>query len=406
VRPQEGFPEFPTDQQVIVDRDYQLEAVAKSVKEGMGVLDMPPRSGKTRVMCEIHRQISLPTLWTAPTDRIVTQTAGVLEDFFGKNYAMQMVGLKDLEKAKKTKVIVCTTATAGKLPQEFYDTREMIVIDEWHHGAAKTYNQDIFSKCEHIFHRYGMTGTFFRSGEDAMAMHALLAKTIYKVESQFLLDRGYLVPTKVVFLPMPRNPMLRGVAKSFVTGHGKYGIHEHQARNQLVAWAAVTLSRLGRKTLVLVGTKKQGYILKNHMMPFFDGKGAGQRFDPVEFVSTDKVRPVQGEILESYLNDQEVKILLGTSLLGEGVDLPNTDALVYARGEKAEVSLKQNAYRVCTAVPGKTNAVIVDFADRHHGKLLKHSHGRLNVYYNEATFDVEVLEDANRFADWAKVNAV
>jgi superfamily II DNA or RNA helicase len=120
----------------------------------------------------------------------------------------------------------------------------------------------------------------------------------------------------------------------------------------------------------------------------------------VEFLSTDRPRDVQVRVISSFLDNQEVKILLGTSLLGEGVDLPNVDALVYARGEKAEVTLTQNAYRVCTAIPGKREAIIVDFADRHHRHLIAHSEERLECYYTEPAFDVTVLPEANSLGGW------
>jgi hypothetical protein len=78
------------------------------------------------------------------------------------------------------------------------------------------------------------------------------------------------------------------------------------------------------------------------------------------------------------------------------------DALVYARGEKAEVSLVQNAYRVGTAQGDKRESLIVDFADRHHRGLLKHSQERLRVYCDEPTFTVEVLQDPAEFGPWVQ----
>jgi hypothetical protein len=78
---------------------------------------------------------------------------------------------------------------------------------------------------------------------------------------------------------------------------------------------------------------------------------------------------------------------------------------VYARGEKAEVSLTQNAYRVCTAVPGKKEAIIVDFADRHNKKLMGHSLERLGIYYSESIFSVQVLQHPNEFGVWLRGQA-
>lgn len=392
-KPEPGFPEPPA----IPLRDYQKAAVDTGEYYGRGVFDIPPRGGKTRSLSELIRRIALPTVWIAPTDRIVTQTFEVLEGFFGRNYAYQLVGTANAPEAARHHIVVCTAATANLLPEEFYATRQVVVVDEWHHGAAKTY-REIFAKCEHVYYRFGMTGTHFRSGEDDLAMHSLLGESIFKISSQFLLDQGYLVPTRVVFLPVLA-PRLRGVPRGFITGHGKFGIHEHEYRNNLVTYAAVTLYHQGRKVLVLVGTKAQGRILQK-MIAGYLAQPPNTEFKKVEFLSTDTQRGKQGKIIEAFLNTDEVRILIGTSLLGEGVDLPNVDGLVYARGEKAEVSLTQNAYRVCTKLEGKRDAVIVDFADRHNAKLLKHSKERLGVYYDEPTFQVSVLQDPADFEKW------
>jgi len=732
-RPPEGMPELVN----IPLRDYQKDAVREAIRAGRGVLDMPPRAGKTRTMCEINRAIGLRNIWIAPTDRIVRQTVEVLEGFFGQHYVTHLIGSKNWKEASRDMVVICTAATAALLPKEFYDTREMICVDEWHHclgsttlvltdkgeraiseikpgdlvwsrgkrawelkpvvhvweypapdimyrvtttvgilevtgehkiytekgkravkdlrvggtvymrevresnfqkravrwacsgllrakealsglrklwkenskevfrwpsdelsweesikrsgcaqegdggpvheygiseasvgsdarrkkpgkkkrrkgqieqgmegiyahplwsgswgeregrdkygtgggevtdssgvhsrvsdkyrderagwssflfnrfcryfqknsgrggrlqpcgeartgqkerrfsiepglggfsvtrglsgggfgmapgriesieiippvsetvfdlevegnhnylangilvsnSAAKSYKA-IFKMCDHIFYRYGMTGTFFRSGADAMAMHALLSQAIYTVSSKDLLDRGYLVPTHVAFMPVP-GKRLQGVSgMTFQSGHGKLGIHEHQARNHLVCGSILSLRKSGKKVLVLVGTKVQGRLIRGILNSFVPASPMGAEFNTVEFVSTDVDRKKQGHILKSFESDQEVKILIGTSLLGEGVDLPTADALVYARGEKAEVTLTQNMYRVGTAVPEKNYAIVVDFADKHNAKLFEHSQERLRIYFEEPTFDVSVLSDLREFESW------
>lgn len=379
-------------------RDYQLLAVQRSIEAGRGVIDSPPRSGKTRLACEIQRRLNLPTIWIAPTDRIVTQTQKVIEGFFGANYSRHLVGSKDALAAAQSKVVVCTAATAVRLPAEFYQSRKCVICDEFHHCAAKSY-QKIFDQMDHVFYRYGMTGTFFRSGEDDLAMHALLSTTIFKITSTELLHRGYLVPSFAVFIPV-LGPKLRGAEPVFQGGHGTYGIHEHTVRQHLVAHAALLLWRTGRKVLILVGTKNQGRMLRKMLLALLPAAPDGAQFESVEFVSTDTDRKVQGQILEVFETSVEVKVLIGTSLLGEGVDLPSADALVYARGGQAEVTLTQNVYRTCTASGAKSDAVIVDFADRHHRKLLEHSYARLQVYHNEPTFGVTILEDPRQFPGW------
>lgn len=397
-RPEQGIPEWP--EEVLVDRDYQLGAVDAAIRIGRGVIDFPPRSGKSRTGMAIVAKLGLPTMWIAPTDAIVRQTLRQFQHFFGESFACHQVGTADIAKVAGKPVVLSTYATAVALPPTFWKTREVLFTDEWHHGGAKTH-QIIAKLCDHIFFRYGMTGTFFRSGDDAMAMHALLSNTIYKITSKELLDRGYLVPTNVVYVPVESSRLQCPSSDGRVAPWLKYGVQEHDIRNQLVSYCAAYLSRMGRKVLVLVSTKAQGRRLASMIEQQIPERQATE-FQAVEFVSTDRQRKVQQKILKAFNESDEVKVLIGTSLLGEGVDLPPADALVYARGEKAEVALTQNAYRVCTAWEGKRDAIIVDFADRHNRHLLSHAKQRLETFHADPVFQVEVLDSVKFFGNWLK----
>lgn len=388
VRPSENLPEMVD----IPLRDYQLEAAKLSCRLGRGVLDMAPRSGKTRIACEIQRRLATTTLWLAPTREILKQTKRVLDSFFWEDYSFLLSGNKDAGKAKKHLVVLTTPNTAHTLDSDFFDTRNCIIVDEFHRAAATMYH-NVFKKCDHIFYRFGMTGTFFRSGEDLMAMHALLSNTIFKVSSADLIKKGFLVPTHVVYLPIEGT--LRVKKGAYQVSHGKHGIAEHEFRNQLVAQAAVMLSRTGRSVLILVNTKKQGRILEGILAGFFSSD-----YNPVRFVHSGTHEKELRKTLKAFVSKGDVEILIGTSVLGEGVDLPTADSLVYAMGQKAAVSLIQNAYRIGTATQGKTHAILVDFADRHHKKLMGHSLERIETFYHEPTFDITVLDHYKFFKDW------
>ncbi len=744
-RPDMGFPDHP--KHPVIDRGYQLACEKVALETGRGVLDMPPRSGKTRVMISIVAKLALPTLWIAPTDAIVRQTLAAIKEFIGPHYAVHQSGSKNLEKAKHARVVLCTAATAVRLAPELYDTRAALVVDEWHHclsgatailtdtgwrridalsvgsrvlsccgttpqwkritrvwnrtapttmlrittsvgvlevtsehkiytpsgkvkagdlragsivrvlkmpqsdqtrgtlqstrsvvsrarywktalyqmwrrvqqavfrgasddvlgkefddesrdaqgcdvqtipesgipeasfgtnegrcqsrqearsksqdarwdqasnpegndtiwaghrgqregydairnesvggfaaprvrggvqntdrpktrrwrdmvlfgfraiekevgcrsrryqspeqargrrpqrrlaaeqwvgrdsdpsgigfearfstyssyvegrvlsievfkatcdsvfdleiadnhnyvaegilvsnSAAKTY-REIMKLCDHIYYRFGMTGTFFRSGDDAMAMHALLSNTIYRVTASELVDQNYLVPGRVVYIPVDAPRLQCPTDDARIVPQLKYGIQEHDYRNQLVAYAASYLNKLGRKVLVLVSTKEQGRRLQRMIASQVRPRADGAQFEPVEFLSTDRHRNTQQQILKAYNESQEVEVLLGTSLVGEGVDLPPADALVYARGEKAEVTLAQNSFRPLTAVHPKKYAIIVDFADRHNKMLLRHSKQRLSFFHCEPIFSVEVLPSIKNLGSWLR----
>ncbi len=374
-------------------------------------------SGKTRTMISIVTKLGLPTLWTAPTDAIVQQTVRAFESFFGKHFVRHQVGAQfsgdqgatELHKAVSSRVLICTAATAVRLPPEVYNSLQCLVVDEWHHAAAKTY-REIMKLCDHIYYRFGMTGTFFRSGDDEMAMHALLSNEIYRVGSDKLLEMGYLLPTRIVYVPCdsprlqcPKKYTDDGAEIKRVAPYLKYGVQEHTYRNQLCAYAAAYLHNiLSRKVLVLVSTKEQGRRIERMISTQIPEKVSGAEFNPVEFVSTDRRRTTLQKVIKAFNESDEVRVLIGTSLVGEGVDLPPADALVYARGGKAEVELAQNSFRVCTAWGQKTSAIIVDFADRHNKNLMKHSRQRLECFYREPIMSVEVLPSIKFLGEWCR----
>jgi superfamily II DNA or RNA helicase len=99
------------------------------------------------------------------------------------------------------------------------------------------------------------------------------------------------------------------------------------------------------------------------------------------------------------LSRGEIPCVIGTSVIGEGRDVPAADALVYFAGLKSRVKVTQDYYRVLTPSPGKTHGIIVDAADCHHGVLTNHAAERLMLYRSESAFAADVMEWGD-FESW------
>jgi superfamily II DNA or RNA helicase len=397
-RPEDGIPEAF---QAIQLRPYQRAAVAAALAAGRGVLDMPPRAGKTLTALELQRQISLPFVWITPTRNIMAQTVRAAEQHFGPGYMAPLTG-SGWEAVQAAPIVICTAATARQLPAAFYRTRQGLLIDEVHHAAADTYHQ-VVAHCDHVFYRYGLSGTFRRSGNDELALHAVLSNVVFRVDARDLVRLGHLVETDVVFLPVD-GPRARS-GSSFQTGVGRTGIYQHDYRNDLAAWAAVTCWSRRHQVIVLVATKEQGRRIMDRIGEHVP-RLPGAHWDAVEFVSTDRPAAVCQAVIDSFVQGTGVQILVGTSMIGEGTDLPAAETLIYAPGGKAEVTHAQAAYRVCTAAPGKRRALIVDFADRHHATLLDHAAERLDTYAGQPIFHSQVLPAAELFPGWLDARGV
>lgn len=373
---------------------YQEEAVNALVAEGDAVIVMPPRAGKTMTMMETVRRLGLRTIWIAPTSSIVEQTIEVGKKFLGAKYVTS-VSSGDWEEKEDTFLTVTTAAGAMNLPSAFWESRNTLVCDEVHHFLANgTWGAFLRKHTKHIYHRKGMSGTFFRSRGDDIALHAFLSHVAYSISTKELVDMGRLVPTKLYFIK-PAGKSI-GYCRTFTgpDGAATKGICNSTARNETIIRLALTNAKKERKVLIIVPMKKHGHHLQEEIKANLPGKLNYTGLSPVEFVSTDSSKKKIEQVFNSFRDPEgAVKILIGTTIVGEGIDLPSADCLIYASGGKAAVTYVQALFRVCTAYEGKKDAVVYDFSDTHQNMLLKHSRARWAIAKDYPVFDLEYIED-------------
>lgn len=299
-------------------------------------------------------------------------------------------------------VWLCTAAKAMSLTPEQAATRQVVICDELHHFTkGGGWGKSLHSLFPHVFHWFGCSGTYFRSGGDEMSLEAFLSEIVFRIGSAKLLELGRLVKTRVAFVPVV-GPKVRGADPR------RPGLWHHEYRNTLVAASALHMaSAAGRRVLVLAAVKPQGQAITdaiNAHAPW--SKRGAWRFAEFLFRGRGGAGPRDSEfrrrLIGDFLEGRGPAVLVGTSLLGEGVDLPDADALVWARGGSAAVSYLQSLYRVCTASPGKSSALIIDFADRHHGRLLEASVERLKIAASDPVFQPQVLNDPTEIGPWAQ----
>lgn len=336
-------------------RPYQME-VHKSVNRNnaIGIVDAPPRSGKTLMAIRAIDTYSYPCVYIAPSVAIVRQTYEQLKSFFGEDYVSRIDGsAKISEKDPSKQIVVSTPITAARMPQEWWDGRFLLVIDEFHHAAAETYHV-INSKAANAYHRLCFTGTHFRTGDDELAMEAICSQKIYKIEVGDLVQQKYLAAPRIRFIPIHGG----GVASNRYDAVYRHGIVGHEKRNQKIVELANLLTYHRYPTLILTNQRAHADLLG-------------------EYIAGSKV--VKGG--EAALTDQAISefrqgqyfVLIGTSVIGEGVDIPNAKALIYATGGGYTVGMLQSYFRPLTYQDDKPEGVIYDFYDHQHKTLLKQS---------------------------------
>lgn len=357
-RPAQGYPWHSL--QDVTWRPYQDRAHEAALHMGSGVIVAPPRSGKTLLQARLIDVLALPTVVFAPTVAIVGQTYRRFAQIWGADLVGRLDGeAKPDQRDVSRPIVVSTIASALRLPAEWWATRELLIWDEFHHSAAESWHT-LNQRAAHIYHRYGFTGTHFRSGEDALAMHAVLGDVIADISIDELIKEGFLACPRVMWLRHTTGKLALDTPR-YETLYRK-GIAEWAPRNEAVANVTKALQERGEPTIVLTKRRAHADLL-------------GKMIDDSIVVKGGEGAQTTNAIAD-FLKGR-FSVLIGTTVIGEGVDLPRASALVYAAGGSGGVQMMQSYFRPMTAHEGKPYGRVYDLWDSHVETLRRQSAERI-----------------------------
>lgn len=358
VRPMGGYPWHSLHVQW---RGYQDRVHEACVEHGCGIIDAPPRSGKTNMAARLVDVHGVPAVYVAPSLPIVLQTYQRFVSWFGEDMVSRLDGhATEKERDLSKPIVIATAASAVRQPPEWWRTREMLLIDEFHHAAAETYHT-INALAQHIYLRFMFTGTHFRTGEDGLAMEAVCSQVLSRVTLDELIRDGYLARPRVMFQAVGQNRRTLD-EKDYLALYMK-GVVENEERNQLVASTVGALRMRDQPTIVLTRRRAHADALGEMIPDSVVVKGGEQA------LTSKAVK----DFAAGY-----VGVLIGTTVIGEGVDLPRAAALVYASGGNGGVGHMQSYFRPLTGHEGKAFGRIYDFWDASSRVLAEQSWDRFS----------------------------
>lgn len=227
-----------------------------------------------------------------------------------------------------------------------------VLVHNCHRQAAESYHV-LGALCSSVYYRYSFTGTHWRTGEDALAMDAISSDVIARVSVAELVPE-YLATPRLWYVPFWDSPF---PATSWQEAY-EQGIVRSARRNELIAKFAREYARMGMPAVIVTQRRAHADELATMIKGAEVAKGG-------EGLLTSRT-------IERFRRG-EFGTLVGTSVLGEGVDVPNAVVLIYAAGLGDSVTMMQTYFRPLTAAPGKASGIIVDFADNHHPTLQRQS---------------------------------
>lgn len=420
------------------DYDYQPATVEKLLRHGQIIAQVATGGGKSRIARLCYDRIRRTTLFLTTRGVLMYQmkdafeadsgvSVGVLGDgewspkngmnvgmvqtlvarlkHFDKTAEIQRLrdkNGKDAARAAKAKVpfkpmsidqIKAATVKKAKLHEQrrqqtisLLQKFEFVILEEAHEVGGDSF-YEIMKHCKNANYRLALTATpFMRSSEaDNMRLMACSGPIAIVVTEKTLIDRGILARPYFKYLKTVKPDRLYRTTpwqRAY-----KFGIVQAEHRNKQIAAEVIRAARMGLTSMILIqhtahGTELEKLIGKYTNVEYIHGKH--------------EQRDRKAAI--GRLSRGEINVLIGTTILDVGVDVPAVGLIVLAGGGKAEVALRQRIGRgLRRKKAGPNVAMIVDFADDTNTYLREHAIQRRAIVEQTEGFGENIVPDGQDF---------
>lgn len=342
--------------------EHQIRALQAMIKTNTGLIVAPTSAGKSSIMSAFIRLTKLPTLILVNKVMLGSQ----LRDDFVK--AGINCGLCSGKGIIKGDCMVSTIQSVKKLGD--LSRYKCVLVDEVHNASASQF-QD-FLKQFGCALKFGFSASPARTGDylGYAKIRQFIGSPIIKIESKELLENNVMA--------IPHIYLVKNICKEdkyldYATAYTEE-IVNGERRNRIVK-DIVDVYNSG--VLVLVNIVEHGEILQD-LIP------------NSMFISGDTPLDVRQEAIKDFDNGK-LPVLIGTTILQEGISITHMKAMILACGGKSNVAVLQKIGRSLRFKEGeKTDVDFYDFVDT--AKFLsKHSKMRVGLYKKAGYDDIKLL---------------
>ena len=360
-------------QTTLKGRPYQTKAVSRIIKKEIpnrATLVMATGAGKTILSAMITKELGVNTIFYTYSTDLLEQTATEYEKFFGCK-----IGRVSRTKFDIQPITIAMIQTAFRLQKQderwqklsgYLNDVELMFVDEGHMlGADTIYN---VASATDTYYSYALTATPYREDGKEIFIEAATGPVVELIAEEELIRGGYILPVEIEIIPIEHN---KYIGKRYNTQYNN-AIVKNRMRNKIIA-DAVEKHR-AKKTLILVKEIAHGEILSEMTgVPFLHGSSKNRK-----------------ETLKAFSNG-EIQSLIATSILKQGVDLPEAEVLIMAHGGSSTVEILQKIGRIRRPATGKKVGQVIDFHDycpRSKQDVFKQQAQKRLALYCERNFEI------------------
>lgn len=369
-------------------RKPQEEALAALEGRTNGLLKIATGVGKTVLGEELIAKLGCKAIFLVPSTPILNQTVRRFKARFGD----KMVGEYSGKKKQDAWITVATYQSVYASDHGTFNDISLVIADEVHHVAADTFFGAVVEKIPNAVYRFGLTADEERADGGTILVHAAVGDIAYEYTAAQAIEAGYLARPTYVMYSVYRT---QGTFKKWKIKDNKrteVGVERSQAVDDKDEGRCYKNWVLGNDLLTArVAAMAKGFVEEGlSVLILIDEKEHADKLtaqlDGVEY----GVCVGGGKENENYLkafNQRKLKLLIGTSTLGEGTDLIPVDVMFQMQGGASRSKARQADGRALrndpdpeTGIPRKPTSLVIDFTFPVCETLFRHSKARREIH--------------------------
>ena len=340
--------------------EHQTRSLKAMLKTNKGICCLPTSAGKSRIMSAWLKLTNLPTLIL--TDRS-TLGAQLAQDFRVQGINC---GFCSGSGVRQGFCMVSTIQSVKKLDVSRF---QMVLVDECHRSSSKSF-QDFLASFGCPL-KYGFSASPSNGNLlDFARIRQQLGNIIIQVKANELMDNEVMAKAKIRLVEVD-------CPETFdYPSANDLGIVHNKARNEVI------------KNIV-EKHRKEGYIcILTRILEH--GEELEKTIPGAVYLKGEDSLNKRMEIINKF-NNGEIPVLIGSSILNEGISISNMKVLIMASGGLAKTQTIQKIGRVLRITKDKREGIFYDFIDAGNKYLFKHSKRRINLYKEEGFTDMVIL---------------
>lgn len=337
-----------------------LEALQSTMEEGYdkAMVVMATGLGKTYLAAFFAKQFK-KILFIAHREEILKQAKESFEKVIQKPGGLYY----GLEKDENHDIIfasIYTLSIQDHLHKFKKDEFDLIIVDEFHHAAAKSY-QKVIDYFEPKF-LLGLTATPERTdGQDVFAICD--GNVAYEITFIEAIQRGWLAPFKYY-----------GVKDDIDYSKIRWLGQKYDQQQLLIEQLNTERAqKIYEEWMKYKQTRSLGFCSSIEQAEFLAEHFTNQGVNAISLTSNTKNISRQEAIRK--LESREIEIIFTVDLFNEGVDIPSVDTLLFARPTESLVVFTQQIGRGLRKYAGKDYCVIIDLIGNY-----RHADTKLQVF--------------------------